>query len=373
MASLRSVSVLVSLVVLGSGMAAIAAPQLSPVSPSPVSPSVKSQVLSQATGSRIPFALARRMQRDLSNRLNVAPETLQIVQATPSIWPDQCLGLGRPNERCKGGTVEGWRVQIASRQQQWFYRSDRNGQQLLRLEPLDGAADFARGEFTQEVSQRLLKKAAQDLKQPVRRLQILEVQPAVWDGCLGIFEPDRFCTQQAVAGFRVILTPGQSQWVYHLSEDGSRLAQNRTASGGGSQLLTSFFPLGNPSPDLEPQILFQSQLSGDLTGSVQKTILATDGTLYREQFRPGTPGNQPTRTVLRKLSQREVDDFQSLLQTQRFLNLNRMRYLTQAAFADYPTTRLETSGAAVEYIDLAQDRLPQALQAVIKAWNRLEK
>lgn len=48
-----------------------------------------------------------------------------------------------------------------------------------------------------------------------------------------------------------------------------------------------------------------------------------------------------------------------------------MRYITDVAFADYPTTRLSAPGVSVDYIDLEIDSLPTNLQAVIADWEAI--
>lgn len=222
-----------------------------------------------------------------------------------------------------GGEVQGWQVQVASGQQMWTYRTDRTGRRL-RLEPLPGTAKFGQGDFSAEVSQRLLETVAQQVQQPIASLKVLEVQPATWNGCLGIFEPDTFCTEIAIAGFRTIISNSQTSWVYHLSEDGAQIAQNTTASDAQSPVSTLFAPIEiEPVPDLAPEVIFQSQLSGDLAGSVQTTALTADGTLYREQSSLRT-GGVSMRTVIRQLSPAEFAAFMTVLEQQRFPNLSQM-------------------------------------------------
>ncbi|MGB3766877.1 MAG: hypothetical protein WA947_09985 [Phormidesmis sp.] len=392
MVSPRTVGLCASLILLSGSLSVIAAPLSSrePVANANSSAGKAEIIIQEYVDSAFPQRLARRIQQDLIGRLNASPSSLQIVEATPQTWPDQCLGLARPFQRCRGGEIRGWQVQVAGPQQMWIYRSDRTGRRLA-LEPLPGTADFARGDFSAEVSQQLLKTAALQIGQPVSNLQVLEVQPAIWDGCLGIFEPDRACTKIAIAGFRTILSDGQTSWVYHLSEDGTQIAQNATASGASAQVVASFDPLddlsnseeslaeASPSeeslnaeqilPTQEEQpIIFQSQQSGDFAGSVQTTALLADGTLYHEsQFM----GRSPERAVLRQLSPAEIATFETALQQQRFPNLNRMRYLTSAAYADYPTTRLTSPGIGVSYIDLEQESLPESLRSVISLWQAL--
>ncbi|WP_121968453.1 hypothetical protein [Leptolyngbya sp. BC1307] len=364
MVSPRTASFCAGLMILVSGFPAFASQSSVNVSPTQPAGEIAQ---SNRTPSRL---LARRVRRDLAKRLNVAPRRLQIVETTAQTWPDQCFGLARPNERCMGGEIQGWQVQVVSAQQMWTYRTDRAGQRL-RLEPLSGTPEFGRGDFSAEVSQQLLETVSQQVQQPIDSLEILEVQPAIWDGCLGISEPDTFCTAIAIAGFRTIISDGQTTWVYHLSEDGTQIAQNSSASGAGSPVSTLFRPIESEQvPGLDSEIIFQSQLSGDLTGSVQVTALTADGTLYREQSRL-VEGEAPTRTVIRQLSPEEMSAFRGVLEQQRFPNLNRIRYLTEAAFADYPTTRLEAHGISVEYIDLEVESLPVSLRNVIAAWRAI--
>ncbi len=378
MLSLRTASFCASLIILGGASALIeSTASASSAFVPPTAVAADSSEIAQMPQAISRF-LSRRIQRDLAQRLHVSADDIAILEATPETWPDQCLGLARPNQRCMGGEVRGWRVQAASAQQQWVYRSDRFGQRL-RMEPLAGAPEFGRGEFSAETGRLLLETVSAQVDQPLAKLQILEVQPAVWSGCLGIFAPGQACTLQAIAGFRAIVSDGQAVWVYHLSENGDRIAQNATASGALSAVETTFIPLNLEisSPDAETRpdapIVFQSQVSGGLTGFVKTTTLSADGTLYQEESQWRNGGAQPTRTVIKTLSPAEVEAFQNQLQQLRFPNFNQMRYLTQAALADYPMTQLQIPGITVEYIDLEIASLPPALQNVIADWQALSE
>lgn len=270
-------------------------------------------------------------------------------------------------------------MQVKSAQQQWVYRSDRSGR-LLRLEPLAGTPDFGSGDFSVQTSQQLLKAVSDQVKQPLTKLQILEIQPATWNGCLGIFEPDQACTEQAIAGFRTIVSDGQATWVYHLSGNGDQIAQNATASGAQRGVKTTFSPLNlepTTDPDISSQIVFQSKTSGGLVAFVQTTTLTTDGTLYHEQTQPrngsAPPRRTATRTAIRKLSPSAVEDFQNLLKQQRFPNLNNVNYLTEVAVSDYPLTQFQVLGTKVGYIDLEAENLPPDLRRIIAGWQKLAR
>ena len=98
------------------------------------------------------------------------------------------------------------------------------------METLAGSPDFGRGDFSIETSQKLLATVAQQVGQPLAKLQVLEVQPAVWNGCLGIFEPAQLCTEQTISGFRTVISDGQTIWAYYLSEDGNQILPGTVTS-----------------------------------------------------------------------------------------------------------------------------------------------
>jgi hypothetical protein len=100
-----------------------------------------------------------------------------------------------------------------------------------------------------------------------------------------------------------------------------------------------------------------------LAGYVKETVLLADGRLLQRES---------GRVIAEaRLSAAEVAAFQQVLEDQRFPNLHRLRYITDAAFADYPTVRLSARYLETEYIDLALGDAPTALQAIAQAWEDL--
>lgn len=318
----------------------------------------------QPSETRLPRSVARRVQRDLAQRLGVSRRDLRVVSFSRETWPDSCLGLAAPNERCAMATVEGWRIEVSNDQQNWFYRTDLRGE-VIKLETMDSA------NLLPEVSDRLLQTITQQANVPAVTLRITEAQPKIWDGCMGIYEPNQACTRIAISGYRVIVAGENQSWVYHVSEDGSRIVQNATASGSRGNLVPSFIPTdGQPTDQLDENVVFRSAVSGGLAGTVSERVLLADGTVYRQVSGLNVP--QPSDPVIEKrLSPQQVQEFQQVLQQQRFPNLDGLRYITDAAFADYPTTILQAMGSQVEYIDLEQDNLPQSLQVILEAWEGL--
>ncbi|MBD2059520.1 hypothetical protein H6F88_26590 [Oculatella sp. FACHB-28] len=343
------------------GLVVLAAPQqAATASPQPANSAIAQANSSQSSQNRLPRAVARQVQRDLSQRLDIPRRNLEIVSFDRQTWPDSCLGLAAANERCATATVEGWRVELTNGQQNWVYRTDMTAQ-VIRLETNQN------NDLLPEARDRLLQTIAQEESVSINSLRITEAQPRVWDGCMGIYAPDQACTRIAISGWQVIVAGEDQSWVYHLSEDGSRIVQNSTASGN---LTPSFIPTdgGTPEP-IDSAVVFRAVTSGGFAGIVSEVILTADGTIYRQVSQPSSP--RPSDPVVEsRLSPEQVEQFQQLLEDQRFPNLNGLRYITDVALADYPTTTFYAMGSRVEYIDLEQDNLPEALQEVVQAWNQ---
>ncbi|MGB3199407.1 MAG: hypothetical protein WBA99_00805 [Nodosilinea sp.] len=219
--------------------------------------------------------------------------------------------------------------------------------------------------LTPEVRETILKTVAADVDRPVAELRIAATETATWNGCMGIYEPNQACTMIAISGLRVVVTDGEQSWVYHTREDGQNAVQNPTASGSQNGLIPDFIP---PQPNENPgeapdEYVFRSLVSGGLAGRQQAITLLSDGRLLE------TEGS--TVVAESQVTPEQLAEFQQVLEDQRFPNLDQMRYVTDAAFADYPTVQLSTGYSRTEYIDLALDDLPTALQAVVQAWDSL--
>ncbi|MBC6436316.1 hypothetical protein FM036_46380 [Nostoc sp. HG1] len=308
----------------------------------------------------LPRSVEQAVRQDLSQRLNVPLQNVKLVRFTPQTWSDGCLGLGGAAESCLQAQVEGWRVEVIYNQQTWIYRTDKTAN-VIRLEPL------ATGEVLPPiVSQRLISAVAKEVRVPATRLQIAHVKSAVWDGCLGIFTPGRGCTKIALQGWQVVIASSNRSWVYHLDQDGSRIVQNPTASGSRGGLVPAFIP-EQTKPEIESTIVFRSTIGGSLLGRVTQTTLTTDGAITQLITAPNIRSRP---VVIKRLSQQQVEEFQQTLQTQRFLNLNGLRYFSKPVIADYPTTTLQGMGSVAQYV-VKTTHLPKALRQVIQAWEKL--
>jgi hypothetical protein len=77
--------------------------------------------------SPVPPQVVERIRQDLAARTGQKGDRFQVQSATTQTWSDGCLGLAQPGELCTQALVEGWRVVMTFNQQQWVYRSNRQG------------------------------------------------------------------------------------------------------------------------------------------------------------------------------------------------------------------------------------------------------
>jgi hypothetical protein len=234
----------------------------------------------------------------------------------------------------------------------------------LQVVPSPGEEATVDEILTPELRDRILQAVASEVDRPAANLRIAAAETATFDGCMGIYVPNQACTMIAIFGLRVVVTDGDQSWVYHTDQDGKQIVQNPTASGSRNGLIPDFIPPSEPvaDPDLDDPI-FRSIEAGDLGGYAKETVLLADGQLIQRE------NGQVVASA--RLAAATVANFQAVLEDQRFPNLHRLRYVTDAAFADYPTVRLSMRHLQTEYIDLAIGDAPDALQATVAAWESL--
>jgi len=82
------------------------------------------------------------------------------------------------------------------------------------------------------VANAVLKDLASRVGISTRELRVIDYSKKTWrNGCLELPQPDEFCTQALVPGWRVVVSNGKQKWIYHTNNNGRSL---RLASGNNS-------------------------------------------------------------------------------------------------------------------------------------------
>jgi hypothetical protein len=312
---------------------------------------------------RLPNSVRTAVLRTHAQQFNLPINTLRVVSFSRESWSDGCLGLGKPEESCLMALVEGWRVEVGSGAERWFYRTDRTGRSV-RIEDNNSAASLP-----QAVGQKVLAIASKDMGVPVNQLRIAAGRSQVWDGCLGVAGPNQLCTMIAISGWQVIVTGPQQYGVYHLNQQATQIKRNPTTSGKGTVIPTFWQPEADATGTNTSEILFQSVTRGGIAGMAYKTMLMKNGQVVRINLRT-QPSAAPT--VIRQLTPQQVQAFTQILQQNEFSDFLGFNYPT-ATGADYFTIALMPPGSdrGTQYADMVQDQTPPKLQRIIQAWSRL--
>jgi len=344
---------------------------LRPAAAAPVQPS--SLKLAQAQENRPTnfqtFFVAIAVRRDVSRRTGIPLSQLRVVKAERRTWPDRCLGLPRPDELCAAATTPGWRIQISDGQQVWTYHTDIRGQSFR----LATSTKPAETNLPQPIANAVLRDVSRRTGLPRSRFEIVEAERRTWpDGCLGLAEPDEFCTQALVPGWRVVVTHGRRAWIYRTGGTAQPIqvrlerAVNPTGTGSVQPTRIPVRELPDPLPD---NAVFRVITSGGFAGRTEQTTLLANGRLLRAQLNAN--GTAARSRTIAQLSRQQVRQFQQVLQQQRFACFDRQNYPAPRGAADYITVTLISGTAVVRYADLVEDQLPEALQAVIETWDEL--
>ncbi len=76
----------------------------------------------------------------------------------------------------------------------------------------------------ESVSQAVIQDLSRRTNINPNKLKIIRYSQQTWNnGCLGLAKPGEFCTQALVEGWRVVLSDGNKQWIYHTNSNGRSL------------------------------------------------------------------------------------------------------------------------------------------------------
>ena len=309
----------------------------------------------------LPQPVADAVLRFASQDLGASSSQLRITKAQQQTWPDSCLGLPRPTERCMGTSTPGWQVTVEGRQKVQVYRTDSSGSRI-RAEQIAGQPN----NLPDSVSRAVLQDASRRLNLSTSALSIVQAERRDWpNGCLGLAEPGVFCTQAIVPGWQVTVEGGKQPLVYRTNESGSVIK----LESGSTQGNIAPVPISRSElpPPLSGGVVFRAIQSGGFTGQTTETILINDGRVIR-RF---TNSRNMVPTQMRQISRQELRQFQQLLAQQNFAQFDKLAFPASKGAADYISVTLTSESGTTRYADMVQNQLPQSLQTVIQAWNQI--
>jgi hypothetical protein len=325
------------------------------------------EAASRINDANVPQSIGNAVLQFASRQLGVSSSQLRIIKAQQQTWSDSCLGLPRPTERCMGTPTPGWRVFVQSKQLVYVYRTDDTGSRI-RAEDIDRQQPSDRN-LPDSVAKGVLQDASRRLNLSTSRLRIVRTEQRDWpNGCLGLVEPGRLCTNAVISGWRVTVEGGGQTYVYRTDESGSLIKLEGAADRGNSGAVQ--IPSSELPPPLSRSVIFRAITSGGLIGRTYETTLLDNGRMIRTPITSSI--TVPTTEVI-YVSPNKLQQFKQLLARQPLAQFNGLSYPAPSGSADYITVTVSSRDGTVRYSDIAQNRLPDTLQELIQAWNDIAR
>lgn len=225
----------------------------------------------------------------------------------------------------------------------------------------------------ERTAKKLINQVAKETNQSPNQIIITAVKSSEFDGCLGIYErPDQPCTKNLIYGWKVIVNSRAKNkpqnLIYHLDRNGTRIIQNKIASGAKSSIQASFDPLGlvqiMPTNSVFSSSSVDQRSGREIVTQLTFTQLTEDGkiTIRRGKAKP---------IVIKTISPAQVNAFKTELENQRSRNFTGIHYLTNSPKTDFLTTNYQTQYIFTQVMDSQRKNLPPSLQRIIETWENL--
>jgi hypothetical protein len=225
----------------------------------------------------------------------------------------------------------------------------------------------------ERIAKKLINQVAKETNQSPNQIIIAAVKSSEFDGCLGIYErPNQPCTQNLIYGWKVIVNSKVNNkpqnLVYHLDRNGTRIIQNKIASGAKSSIHVSFDPLGlvqiMPTNSVFSSSSVDQRSGREIITQLTFTQLTEDGkiTIRRGKAKP---------IVIKTISSAQVNAFKTELENHHSRNFTGIHYLTNSPKTDFLTTNYQTQYIFTQVMDSQRKNLPPSLQRIIETWENL--
>lgn len=298
---------------------------------------------------------ARAIVRD-ARKFSSRP-VLRIIEAQRlDDWNGSCEGI----PRCTRPVAFGWKATVSDGRESWVYRVKEDGSQFY----LQTTANLPKS-ITEAVLGDAKRRAKTNVA--VSSKNIVEAVPRKWTkGYLGFGINS---SQEFVNGWAVTVAIAREKFVYHTDDNSTAILHNRTEAIADVDNSGIVVPSSTTESlaSLDRNVVFRQISSGGLMGKTFVTVLMKDGRLM--QYRQGD-ANDSSRRVW-QISRPQYEDFLGLLKRSGFDRNQNFSYQASNGSADYITYTLTSGNTILQYNDISQNNLPNDLQAVVEAWQRI--
>jgi len=165
----------------------------------------------------------------LSTTLNLPPEQIAVVSTEAVEWPDGCLGVQKIGVMCTQAIVPGYKIVLQAKSTLYEFHTNKDGKQIVQVGEVTDAGALEEMAVKQLASNLGLKEGG------ISVVSTSQVEFA--DACLDVAINNVMCAQVVTPGQIIVLEAQDTQYEYHVANDGSNiqpatLALTWTRDGG---------------------------------------------------------------------------------------------------------------------------------------------
>lgn len=183
----------------------------------------------------LPRSIQSAVVQDLSLQQNIPERNIRVVESSRETWPNTCLGVPRPGEVCAEALTEGWRVVVTNGSDRWTYRTNSTASNV-RLVSSGSTPPATNTNVPRSVGDAVLSEVSRRTGQSSNRFRIAKAVRRTWpDGCLGVPQSGRSCTQALVEGWEITVVNTQNQgqrWIYRTDDSGRTVVLFNSSQSG---------------------------------------------------------------------------------------------------------------------------------------------
>ena len=160
--------------------------------------------------------LVEQAKTDLRDRIEVAPEAIELVSVQAVQWSDSSLGCPKPGMNYLTVVTPGYLVILQAGGKIYQYPGDEQGVSYCE----DPQSPLSSEQESGDVLARLVQTAKDDLAQRLsikaEGIEVVKAEAVEWpDGSLGCPQPGMMYIQMVTPGYQIILSAGGTEYDYH--------------------------------------------------------------------------------------------------------------------------------------------------------------
>jgi hypothetical protein len=167
-------------------------------------------------------ALVRRVMGDLAALLQVDTSLIRLVRVDNIVWLPDAPGCALASALRDTDSRSGYAIVLLAGTQvyEYFTVGTDDLRRCPRIEVVRDEVLLLVDSVAQEMLALAQRRLAQELDLPQRRVQLVTMQPYVWnDTSLGCPAPEQAYTARPIDGYRIVVSVGETDYAFHTDSE----------------------------------------------------------------------------------------------------------------------------------------------------------